>query len=86
MKKAILIVLDSVGAGALPDAALYNDEGANTLGHIAEKMPLHIPNMRALGMGICPAFPCRKRKRALGLMAVPTKNPWARIPPPATGK
>ena len=38
-KKAILLVLDSVGIGALPDAALYGDQGANTLGRIAETMP-----------------------------------------------
>ena len=36
MKRVIWIVLDSVGAGALPDAAAFGDEGANTIGHIAE--------------------------------------------------
>ena len=56
MKRAILIVLDSVGAGALPDAAAFGDEGANTIGHIAERMPLHIPNMRALGLGRLPGL------------------------------
>jgi phosphopentomutase len=41
--RVILIVLDSVGIGYLPDAHLYGDEGSNTLGHIAEKYPeLHI--------------------------------------------
>ena len=38
MKRVIWIVLDSVGAGYLPDAADFGDEGANTLGHIAERM------------------------------------------------
>ena len=33
--RAIVIVLDSVGIGELPDAALYGDEGSNTLGNIA---------------------------------------------------
>ena len=33
-KKAIVIVLDSVGIGELPDAANYGDKGADTLGHI----------------------------------------------------
>ena len=56
MKRAILIVLDSVGAGALPDAAAFHDAGANTLGHIAEKMPLKIPHMRALGLGHLPGI------------------------------
>ena len=51
-KRVILIVLDSVGIGYLPDAHLYGDEGSNTLGHIAEKYPaLHIPNLIRLGLG-----------------------------------
>ena len=50
--RVILIVLDSVGIGYLPDAHFYGDEGSNTLGHIVEKYPaLHIPNMISLGLG-----------------------------------
>lgn len=50
--RVILIVLDSVGIGWLPDAAAYGDEGSNTLGHIAEKMPdLRIPNLVSMGLG-----------------------------------
>jgi phosphopentomutase len=50
--RVILIVLDSVGIGYLPDAHLYGDKGSNTLGHIAEKYPsLHIPNLIRLGLG-----------------------------------
>ena len=50
--RVILIVLDSVGIGYLPDAHLYGDEGSNTLGHIVEKYPaMHIPNMISLGLG-----------------------------------
>ncbi|MFH1282569.1 MAG: phosphopentomutase [bacterium] len=49
--RAILIVLDSVGVGELPDAYLYKDEGSNTLGHILEKKPaLKIPNLISLGI------------------------------------
>ena len=51
LNKTILIVLDSVGVGHAPDAALYGDEGANTLGHIAEKTNLSLPNMQAIGLG-----------------------------------
>lgn len=52
MKRVILIVLDSVGIGALPDADLYNDEGSNTLGHIAKYCPyLNLPNLTAMGLG-----------------------------------
>jgi len=46
-----LIVLDSVGIGEAPDAAAYNDEGADTLGHIAEKIDgLNMPNMEKFGL------------------------------------
>lgn len=52
MKRVILIVLDSVGIGELPDADLYGDNGSNTLGNIALKYPqLHIPNLVNLGLG-----------------------------------
>jgi phosphopentomutase len=50
-RRAIVIVLDSVGIGELPDAALYGDEGSNTLGHIAEQVPLKIPTLTELGLG-----------------------------------
>jgi len=46
-----LVVLDSVGIGEAPDAADFNDEGAHTLGHIAETVGLSMPNMQALGLG-----------------------------------
>jgi phosphopentomutase len=48
--RAIVIVLDSVGAGELPDAGLYGDEGSDTLGHIAAQVPLRLPHLRALGL------------------------------------
>jgi phosphopentomutase len=48
--RAIVIVLDSVGIGELPDAALYEDQGSNTLGNIAAQVPLRIPTLSALGM------------------------------------
>ncbi len=51
-KRVVLIVLDSVGIGELPDADKYGDKGTNTLGHIAEKYPiLQIPNLIELGLG-----------------------------------
>ncbi len=56
MKRVIWIVLDSVGAGYLPDAADFGDEGANTIGHIAEKMDLKIPHMLAMGLGQLPGL------------------------------
>ena len=49
--RVIVIVLDSVGIGELPDAAAYGDEGSNTLGNIARQVPLKIPTLRSLGLG-----------------------------------
>jgi phosphopentomutase len=50
--RAIVLVLDSVGAGALPDAAEYGDEGSNTLRNTAAAVGgLHMPNLGAMGLG-----------------------------------
>lgn len=64
MPRTILCVLDSVGIGGAPDAADFGDEGANTVGHIAEACAagngdreglragaLLLPNMNKLGLG-----------------------------------
>jgi phosphopentomutase len=63
MPRAFIIVLDSVGIGAAPDAAAYGDEGADTVGHIAEACArgegddarrtgrLRVPNLVAMGLG-----------------------------------
>ncbi|HHT69479.1 MAG TPA: phosphopentomutase [Firmicutes bacterium] len=52
MKRVVIVVLDSVGVGALPDAHLYGDEGSNTLAHVAKAMGgLHMPNAGKLGLG-----------------------------------
>ncbi len=62
MRRAFLIVMDSVGCGGAPDAAAFGDDGANTLGHIAlacaagraesgRSGPLKMPNLDALGLG-----------------------------------
>jgi phosphopentomutase len=45
--RVILIVLDSVGVGELPDASTYGDEGSNTLGNIARVVPLRVPALRS---------------------------------------
>ena len=51
-KRAIIIVMDSLGVGALPDAGEFGDEGANTFGNIVKSMPdIKIPNLRSLGIG-----------------------------------
>lgn len=52
MKRAIIIVLDSVGIGALPDAENYGDQGADTLGNIARAMNgLSLPHLEKMGLG-----------------------------------
>ena len=67
MSRVFLFVLDSVGIGGAPDAAAYGDEGADTLGHIAEACaagradegrsgPLSVPNLNALGLGAAMSF------------------------------
>lgn len=48
--RVIVIVIDSLGVGELPDAAVYADEGSDTLGNIARRRPLQIPTLRALGI------------------------------------
>lgn len=55
--RVIWVVLDGVGAGELPDAQLYGDHGANTLGNIArtyqnpEGRSLYLPNLETMGLG-----------------------------------
>ena len=50
-KRIIILVMDSVGIGHAPDAAKFNDEGANTLGHIESTAGLiHCPTLRSLGL------------------------------------
>ena len=48
--RIIVIVLDSVGVGALNDASVYGDEGSNTLGNIARHVQLRVPILRSLGL------------------------------------
>ena len=49
-KRVFLIVLDSVGIGAEPDAHLFGDEGSNTLGAVREHINFNCPNMVSLGL------------------------------------
>ncbi len=49
-KRIFVVVMDSFGAGGATDAAKYGDEGADTMGHIAECVELKIPNLQKLGL------------------------------------
>ena len=80
MKRAVIIVLDGVGAGEAPDAESYGDSGSNTLGHIAEAMGgLDLPTMTACGLGnIAPFNGVAQKKSALGA--------WGLMNPASAGK
>ncbi len=47
----ILIVLDSVGIGEMPDAAAWGDAGSDTLGHILASREVRLPNLQSYGLG-----------------------------------
>lgn len=67
VKRVFLVVLDSVGAGALPDAAAYGDAGANTLGHILERERPALPNLEAMGLGCLPGLDAPVPEKAAGV-------------------
>ena len=50
-KRVFVVVMDSLGVGAMPDSANFGDIGVNTLGHISESVDTFtIPNLQKLGM------------------------------------
>ncbi len=52
MRRAFVVVMDAVGAGALPDAGSYGDSGTDTLGHLAQLTGgLELPTLARLGLG-----------------------------------
>lgn len=72
MQRAFLIVLDSVGIGAAPDAAVYGDNGANTLAHLAHAVDgLNAPVLQRMGLGNIPAI-------------IPNGEPIKGVPPTPT--
>ncbi|MCB1422515.1 MAG: phosphopentomutase [Nitratireductor sp.] len=89
MSRAFLFVLDSVGIGGAPDAAQFGDEGANTIGHIAEAChagkadqdglragTLSLPVLESLGLGLAAENACGKLPA--GMNANPElKGRWA---------
>jgi len=63
VNRVVLIVLDSVGVGYLPDAHRFNDDGVNTLLHIyQERGSLDIPNLCSFGMGKIVDVGCRGKE------------------------
>ncbi len=78
--RVVLLVLDGLGIGAAPDAYLYGDEGANTLGHLAEAVGgLELPALERLGLGNVGDFKgIRKNPGAQAL--------WGRLREASAGK
>jgi len=70
--RVCLVILDGVGAGPAPDSHLYNDAGADTIGHLWERCGgLHLPNLLSLGLGAAHPLlptPTAEPKAAFGLM------------------
>jgi len=79
-RRAILLVLDGVGAGEAPDAARYDDTGSNTLGNLAEAVGgLDLPGLESLGLGyVLPLRGVSARVDPLGA--------WGRMTPASAGK
>ena len=70
-KRVFLIVMDSLGIGAEPDAALYGDATTDTFGHIAERYPLNIPNLQNLGISnLHPLKGVQKVEKPLGYYSI----------------
>ena len=66
--RVFLIVLDSVGAGELPDAAAYGDEGSNTLAHVLQQENPPIPNLQQMGLCAIETMPCTPPENAVGVV------------------
>ena len=80
MKRAIILVLDGVGAGEAPDANKYGDKGSNTLGHVARAVGgFNLPALQAYGLG-----------NILDLHGIPRQETadgaWGRMQPASAGK
>jgi phosphopentomutase len=75
--RVILIVMDSVGIGELPDADTYGDQGSDTLGNIAREVPLRVPTLRSLGLA---------RVANIGAPAPPPRGAAGRMAEASPGK
>ena len=79
MKRVFLIVLDSCGIGAMPDAEKFGDVNVNTLAACATSQKLHIPNMIKAGLGNIDGVSCLPKE------AAPT-GAYARLTESSMGK
>src|SRR5215210_26109 len=65
--RIVLVVLDSVGIGEMPDAAEYGDAGSDTLGHALGSREVDIPNLRAVGLANIRPLPVRPAAQPAGI-------------------
>jgi len=75
--RIILVVLDSVGIGEMPDAADYGDSGADTLGHALGSRTVHIPHLRQMGLANIrrlPVAPVEKPNGVFGKAATSSRG------------
>ncbi|MFC4427771.1 phosphopentomutase [Deinococcus navajonensis] len=77
-----IIVLDSVGAGELPDAAKFGDTGAHTLNHTLGAAPVGLPHLARLGLASLPGIQTGKQT----LPAVPAEGGYGRLREVSPGK
>ena len=78
-RRAIVIVCDGLGVGEAPDAAVFGDQGSDTLGHVLASRDVRIPNLKALGLGnLTPTFHGARHSRPLGA--------WGKMAEKSAGK
>ena len=65
--RIVLVVLDSVGIGEMPDAADYGDSGSDTLGHVLGSRTVHVPNLQQMGLANIRQLPLDPVKRPNGI-------------------
>ncbi len=75
--RIVLVVLDSVGIGEMPDAADYGDSGADTLGHALGSREVHIPHLRQMGLANIrrlPVDPVKSPNGVFGKLATSSRG------------
>ena len=65
--RIVLVVLDSVGIGEMPDAADYGDSGSDTLGHVLGSRTVHVPNLQQMGLANIRQLPLDPVERPNGI-------------------
>jgi phosphopentomutase len=78
-RRAIVVVCDGLGVGEAPDAAAFGDQGSDTLGHVLASREVHIPHLKALGLGnLTPTYDGARQARPEGA--------WGKMAEKSAGK